>query len=154
MAAPNPARWLNGVVPRAVARIQRETAQVLTAGFKEQRAALTAQQLLKVQQRCKEGLEEPHFDFLSYDNLNSLESLKNLYSAQMKIEQLRSSLMEIDMHGVFSVPSIMVKDATVNFDYVPGVGCAPVDLFYLSKELTLKPLRSGAHLCQWLARPI
>ena len=141
MAATNPERWLNGVGPRAVARTQRETAQVLTAVVKEQRALLNAQQILKVQQRCEEGLEEPHFDFLSYDNLNSLESLKNLYSVRMKIEQLRSALMEGDMHGVFSVPSIMTQDPTGNFDFVPGIGCSPIDLFYSSEELDLETIK-------------
>ena len=101
---------------------------MLTAVVKEQRYVLPTQQLLKLQQRCEEGLAEPHFAFLSYDNLNSLESLKNLYSVRMKIEQLRTSLMEGDMQGVFSVPSSMVEDPTGGFDYVPGLGCAPVDL--------------------------
>ena len=141
MAATDPARWLNGVAPRGTARTHRETAQVLTAVVKEQRYVLPAQQLLKLQQRCEEGLAEPHFAFLSYDNLNSLESLKNLYSVRMKIEQLRTSLMEGDMQGVFSVPSSMVEDPTGGFDYVPGLGCAPVDLFYSSEGINLEVIK-------------
>ena len=59
----------------------------------------------------------------------------------MKIEQLQTSLMEGDMHGVFSVPSIMVGDATGNFDYVLGVKCSPIALFYLCKELNFDTIK-------------
>ena len=73
MAAPNTARWLKNVAPQAVMQTQCKTAQVLAAVVKENCAALTAQQLLKVQQKCKEGLGKPNFDFLTYDNLNSMD---------------------------------------------------------------------------------
>ena len=59
----------------------------------------------------------------------------------MKNEQLQTSLMEGYMHRVISVPSIMVEDATGNFDYVPGVGCSPINLFYLYEELNIDTIK-------------
>ena len=61
---------------------------------------LTTQQKLKLQTKCEEGLQEPHFDFLSHENSTDLRSLKSLYLVRMKVKDLRQSLTLNDMHGV------------------------------------------------------
>ena len=55
----------------------------------------------------------------------------------MKVEELRLSLTADDMHGVFTVPSMMCVDPTGTFDYVPAAGCAPLDMFDSIEQLDL-----------------
>lgn len=134
----DPARWLNGVAPRATPRNQRETTAMLTSIRKEDRHLLTSQQKLKLQTKCEEGLPKPHFDFLTHENSSDLKSLKSLYSVRMKVEELRLSLTSEDMHGVFTVPSMMTGDPTGIYNLVPAAGSAPLDMFHSIQELELE----------------
>ena len=45
------------------------------------------------------------------------------------------------MHGVFSIPIIMVEDPAANFDFVPGLGSAPIDIFYSSNKVNLELIK-------------
>ena len=72
----NPWRWLNGELPRVTGRTLRDATSILTSVPKEQRGMLTTQQRLKLQSKCKEGLQEPHFDFLTHGTTANLDLLK------------------------------------------------------------------------------
>lgn len=138
----DPARWLNGVRPRPIARNQRETASLLTSVPKEQRTALNPQQKIKLKAKCEEPLEEPHFDFLTHDNSSDLTSLQSLYSVRMKVEELRLALTGDDMHGVFTVPSMMCDDPTMTFNQVPAAGCHPLDMFNSIEEVDIELVKN------------
>ena len=84
----DPRRWLNGEMPRATHRNQREATAMLTSITKENKGIINAQQKLKLQTKCKEGLPEPHFNFLTHENNSDLKLLKSLYSVCMKVEEL------------------------------------------------------------------
>ena len=106
----DPKQWLNGVLPRTTPRNQRETTLMLTSIWKEDRNLLTTQQKLKLQMKCKEGLPEPHFDYLTHKNKSDLKYLKLLYSVRMKVKELRLLLISNDMHGIFTVPHLPIPD--------------------------------------------
>ena len=134
----NPERWLNSVAPRTTARTTRETASLLTSVPKENRHTLTGPQKIKLQAKCKEGLPEPHFDFLASDPSSDLTSLKGLYSVRMKVEELKQSLMAEDMHGIFVMPDAFAEDPTGTFNKMPAAGCASVDMFTNTEDVDLE----------------
>ena len=47
----------------------------------------------------------------------------------MKVEELCQEVTADDMIGIFTVPSLMCKDPTGMYDYVPAVRCEPLDMF-------------------------
>ena len=103
---------------------------------------LTAQQKLKLQTKCEEGLPAPHFDFLTHENSTDLKSLKSLYLVRMKVKDLRQLLTSNNMHGVFTVPSMMVEDATGIYNSVPAAGRSPLDMFYSIQELDIELVKT------------
>ena len=133
-----PARWLNGVNPRPTPRTQIETTALLISVPKGQRTSLTPQQQIKLQAKCEEPLEDPHFDFLTHDNILDLRSLQSLYSVRMKVEELRLALTVDDMHQVFFVPREMCLNPTFTFLYVPAAGSQPTDMFNSIELLDLE----------------
>ena len=99
------------------------------------------QQMLKLQNKCKEGLLEPHFDFLTQGISPNLESLKSLYSVRMKIEELKQALVSNGMHGIFTVPSMMCNDPAGTYNQVPAAGSSPLELFTSASELDLQIIK-------------
>ena len=60
----------------------------------------------------------------------------------MKVEELRLLLTSNDMHGVFTVPSIMTKDPTATYRLVPAAGSSPLDMFCSIQDLDIELVKS------------
>ena len=148
MAAPNPDRWLDGNIPLVIPRTRREARQAFTSTRKEDRALLGAGDFAKLKKSCEEGLVDK-FDLLTHGDLDQTDSLRDLYSVTMRIEEFQSSLLRHDMAGVFLIPSDFVDDPDQVFDFVPALGSHPVDLFTNHAEIELDTVKSaGCFLIQ------
>ena len=136
MTAPNLDRWLDGNIPLVIPQTRREARQAFTSTRKEDRAILGAGDFAKFKKSCEEGLVDK-FDLLTHVDLEHTDSLQDLYSVTMRIEEFQSSLLRHNMAGAFLIPSRFVDDPDQVFDYVPALRSHPVDLFRNHAEIDL-----------------
>ena len=94
---------------------------------------------MKLKTQYKEGLHEPHFYFLTRQNVNSgIESLKPLNSVRMKVEELKQVLMVEEMHRILVLLRMMCANPTMTYKKVPATGSHTIDLFTTVQDVDLE----------------
>ena len=130
--------FLGGVAPRTTARSVLDSAGFMSSIKKEDRAALTANNKLKLKEAAKSGLESK-YDLLDAVNSTDLDALKSVYSISIKNEELKAAFRQYDMAGVMTCPSSMTMNA--NGEPEPASGATQVDLFNNVMEVELSTLK-------------
>ena len=134
----DPARWLGGHAPLAVARTQGEARQKLASISKEERNVLTPSEYGKLKRAAEVGLENKFtmMEPLS-GNKPSKEQLKSIYSVTMRVEEFRKSLQAYDMDDVFMIASAYETHDDDGEDW-PAVGARPINLFSSSNDVDME----------------
>lgn len=140
----DPARWLGGHAPLAVARTQGEARQKLASISKEERNVLTPSEYGKLKRAAEVGLENKFtmMEPLS-GNKPSKEQLKSIYSVTMRVEEFRKSLQAYDMDDVFMIASAYETHDDDGEDW-PAVGARPINLFSSSNDVDMELVKQAS----------
>lgn len=132
-------RRLQGIVPRRTARLPLDIRSFSTFVKKTNRSTLSVNDMQKLNFRAEDGLEHKfELILISMYNVDTVDSLKVVYSLSIRIEEFANALRSYDMIDTFTLPNDFTHN-TIEDVYEPSTGATPDDLirYYIDAPLSL-----------------